>query len=77
MVVSDIRDGNGAALIDLHGDLAEKILALIPRKRINDVIYFNPQTSIPYRLQSLGKDPRRSSRLGGLRSDRGLKKNLG
>jgi energy-coupling factor transporter ATP-binding protein EcfA2 len=42
MVVSDIRDGNGAALIDPHGDLAEKILTLVPRERINDVIYFNP-----------------------------------
>ena len=30
------------ALIDPHGDLAEKILTLIPRERINDVIYFNP-----------------------------------
>lgn len=42
MVVSDIKDGNGVALIDPHGDLAEKILTLIPRQRINDVIYFNP-----------------------------------
>ena len=42
MVVSDIKDGNGVALIDPHGDLAEKILTLIPRARINDVIYFNP-----------------------------------
>jgi type IV secretory pathway TraG/TraD family ATPase VirD4 len=42
MVVSDIQDGNGVALIDPHGDLAEKILTLIPRERINDVIYFNP-----------------------------------
>lgn len=42
MVVSDIKDGNGVALIDPHGDLADKILTLIPRERINDVIYFNP-----------------------------------
>lgn len=42
MVVSDIKDGNGVALIDPHGDLAEKILTLIPRERIKDVIYFNP-----------------------------------
>lgn len=42
MVISDIKDGNGVALIDPHGDLAENILALIPRERINDVIYFNP-----------------------------------
>ncbi len=42
MVVSDIKDGNGVALIDPHGDLADKILTSIPRERINDVIYFNP-----------------------------------
>jgi Type IV secretion-system coupling protein DNA-binding domain len=42
MVASDIRDGNGVALIDPHGDLAEKILAIVPRERLNDVIYFNP-----------------------------------
>lgn len=42
MVVSDIKDGNGVALIDPHGDLAGKILTLIPQERISDVIYFNP-----------------------------------
>lgn len=42
MVASDIKDGNGVALIDPHGDLAEKILTLIPRERLDDVIYFNP-----------------------------------
>ncbi len=42
MVISDIKNGNGMALIDPHGDLAENILNLIPESRINDVIYFNP-----------------------------------
>lgn len=42
MVISDIRDGNGLALIDPHGDLAENILHFIPENRIKDVIYFNP-----------------------------------
>ena len=32
----------GLALIDPHGDLAEEILEFIPKRRINDVIYFNP-----------------------------------
>lgn len=39
---SDIRRGNGCALIDPHGDLADRVLDLIPRERIDDVIYFNP-----------------------------------
>lgn len=42
MVVSDIEAGNGLALIDPHGDLAEDILHFVPKRRIDDVIYFNP-----------------------------------
>ena len=41
MVISDMRSGNGLALIDPHGDLAEEILGFIPPERIKDVIYFN------------------------------------
>ncbi len=43
MVISEIKAGNGLALIDPHGDLAEDLLDFIPEKRIKDVIYFNPQ----------------------------------
>ncbi|MCU0679803.1 MAG: type IV secretion system DNA-binding domain-containing protein [Planctomycetes bacterium] len=42
MIVADIRDGNGVAVVDPHGDLAEKIIEFVPTNRINDVIYFNP-----------------------------------
>jgi type IV secretory pathway TraG/TraD family ATPase VirD4 len=42
MLVSDIRRGEGIALIDPHGDLAEELLDYIPSDRLNDVIYFNP-----------------------------------
>ena len=42
MLVSDIRNGRGAALIDPHGDLAEEVLNYVPEERISDVIYFNP-----------------------------------
>jgi hypothetical protein len=42
MLVSDINEGRGVALIDPHGDLAEEVLLHIPQARINDVIYFNP-----------------------------------
>ncbi len=42
MVINDIRSGEGLALVDPHGDLAEKILKFIPTSRVNDVIYFNP-----------------------------------
>ncbi len=42
LVYSDIISGNGVALVDPHGDFAEKMLDFIPSSRINDVIYFNP-----------------------------------
>jgi len=42
MIISDIRAGNGVAVVDPHGDLVEKVLEYIPSNRINDVIYFNP-----------------------------------
>jgi len=42
MIVGDIRAGFGVAVVDPHGDLAEKIMEYIPSDRIHDVIYFNP-----------------------------------
>ena len=42
MIVDDIRAGHGVAVVDPHGDLAEKIIEFIPTNRIQDVVYFNP-----------------------------------
>jgi CxxC-x17-CxxC domain-containing protein len=42
MVIQDIKNGHGVALVDPHGDLVEKVLNFIPPDRINDVVYFNP-----------------------------------
>jgi hypothetical protein len=42
MIISDIRARNGLAVIDPHGDLAEDLLNFIPKRRINETIYFNP-----------------------------------
>ncbi|PIP33448.1 hypothetical protein COX22_04300 [Candidatus Falkowbacteria bacterium CG23_combo_of_CG06-09_8_20_14_all_49_15] len=42
MIVEDIRAGRGVAVVDPHGDLAEKVIDFIPASRINDVVYFNP-----------------------------------
>jgi CxxC-x17-CxxC domain-containing protein len=42
MITEDIWAGHGVAVVDPHGDLAEKIIDYIPTNRINDVIYFNP-----------------------------------
>lgn len=42
MIVNDIWAGKGVAVVDPHGDLAEKVVKYIPSNRINDVVYFNP-----------------------------------
>jgi len=42
MAIQDILNGHGVAVVDPHGEFAEKMLEYIPSNRINDVIYFNP-----------------------------------
>ena len=34
--------GDGFAFIDPHGDTAERLLAMVPKERTEDVIYFCP-----------------------------------
>lgn len=42
MIMQDIRDGKGLAVMDPHGELVEDIMQLIPPERAEEVIYFNP-----------------------------------
>jgi len=42
MIIDDIKKGGGVAVLDPHGDLAERLLALIPEEYIDRVIYFDP-----------------------------------
>ncbi len=42
MIYSDIQAGKGVAVIDPHGDLAEKVLDFVPSHRTNDVILIDP-----------------------------------
>jgi len=42
MLEQDIENNKGLALIDPHGDLAEQVLSIIPKNRVRDVVYFNP-----------------------------------
>jgi len=41
-IYQDIQLGHGLAVVDPHGDLAQKTLDFIPSWRVNDVVYFNP-----------------------------------
>ena len=42
LALQDMLNGNGFAFVDPHGDTAEKLLAMVPRERTEDVIYFCP-----------------------------------
>jgi len=59
MIRQDIETGEGVALIDPHGDLAEEVLDLVPAGRAEEVIYFNPSDiERPLGLNILEYDPR-------------------
>jgi len=42
LALQDMLNGNGFAFVDPHGDTAEKLLAMVPRERTEDIIYFSP-----------------------------------
>jgi hypothetical protein len=42
LIRQDLVAGEGVALLDPHGDLAEAALANVPRARTNDLVYINP-----------------------------------
>jgi type IV secretory pathway TraG/TraD family ATPase VirD4 len=56
LIEQDMKNGEGLALIDPHGDLVEQILARIPEHRKADLIYFN----VPDRTAPLGFNPMES-----------------
>ena len=67
LMAQDIAAGQGIAFFDIHGDLAEELLAAIPPHRMRDVIYFdaadrdrpfgfNPLSGVPPELKSLTAD---------------------
>lgn len=57
MIIQDIKNGEGVAFIDPHGNDMEDILACIPPERMKDVIYFDPAyTARPMGLNMLEYD---------------------
>ncbi|MGA8612762.1 MAG: DUF87 domain-containing protein [Xanthobacteraceae bacterium] len=42
LIAQDLAAGEGIALLDPHGDLAEAALNHVPRARTNDLVYINP-----------------------------------
>ncbi|MFC1600184.1 type IV secretory system conjugative DNA transfer family protein [Patescibacteria group bacterium] len=41
-ISEDIKNGEGVAVLDPHGDLVDNIVRMIPEHRKDDVIYFDP-----------------------------------
>ena len=57
MAIQDIKNGEGVAVVDPHGDSIELILANIPKERIDDVVMFEPfDTERPCGLNMLEYD---------------------
>lgn len=42
LAFQDMMDGRGFAFIDPHGDSVDKLLGMVPKERVEDVIYFSP-----------------------------------
>ncbi len=60
MVISDIKNGKGVAVVDPHGELVDEILGNIPEARFKDVVVFEPgDLEKPLGLNMLEYDPSR------------------
>src|SRR3989344_4026278 len=58
MVRQDMENGKGVCVIDPHGSFAEFALSVVPKERVEDVIYFDPgDISRPLGLNMLEIDP--------------------
>ncbi|OGG13355.1 hypothetical protein A3D77_03040 [Candidatus Gottesmanbacteria bacterium RIFCSPHIGHO2_02_FULL_39_11] len=54
LAINDMRNREGVAIIDPHGDLSETILNYVPSYRINDVVYLEPfDTGHPFWINPL------------------------
>ena len=59
LIRQDINDGTGFALLDPHGDLADRVLEIIPPHRRDDVILVDPsdeQFIVPFNFLSAHHD---------------------
>jgi len=54
MAINDMKNGEGLAVIDPHGDLIDVLLDYIPSQRINDVVLLDPSDSeYPFHINPL------------------------
>ena len=54
MAINDMKNGEGVAVVDPHGDLCDILLDYVPSHRINDVAYLDPSDiEYPFHLNPL------------------------
>ncbi len=54
MAINDMKNGEGVAVVDPHGDLCDILLDYVPSHRINDVVYLDPaDIEYPFHLNPL------------------------
>jgi len=57
LIIQDILNGEGVAVVDPHGETVEHVLASIPKERVDDVVMFEPfDTERPCGLNMLEYD---------------------
>jgi hypothetical protein len=58
LILQDIEMGNGACVVDPHGETVDDVLLRMPKERADDVIVFSPaMTDRPLGLNMLETDP--------------------
>jgi hypothetical protein len=63
MICQDIASDEGVAVLDPHGDLVDRILGIIPRRRVEDVVLLDPsdeEHSIGFNILSAHSDLEKS-----------------
>lgn len=56
MIIQDIQNHEGVALIDPHGDIVTSVLGLIPKDLQDEIIYIDPTIENPYSFNLLDKE---------------------
>ncbi len=64
LTVHDIMTGRGVGVVDPHGEFSERMLKMVPKNRLDDVVYFNPaDTEFPIAfnpMEAVGNETRHS-----------------
>jgi len=63
LIIQDIKNGDGVAVLDPHGDLVDAVLRHLPAERVEDVVLFDPadeEYPVGFNILSASSDPERN-----------------